>query len=33
MNRAGDDAEQKGDVGVLPSSAGIPPACGGKERR
>ncbi len=34
MNRASDDAEQKSDDAEQKSSdVGVPPACGGEERR
>ncbi len=33
MNRASDDAEQKSDDAEQKSDVGVPPACGGEERR
>jgi hypothetical protein len=33
MTRAGDDAEQRSDVGARPQREVPPPACGGEERR
>jgi hypothetical protein len=32
MTRAVDDAEGSDEVGILPSSAGTPSACGGERR-